>query len=281
MKVRLISGIIVAVIALAAICFGGIVMNALVLFCAAVAMYEFYNAFRCKGFAPITGAGILMLLIPASAFFTDFTYPGVIEFSTLGGVNIFPLVITVSIFCVLAAMVFDFKKHTAADGAVTLFGGFYTAYLFSYFIILRNLDAGAYMLVLAIIGAVGADTAAFIIGSKFGKKKLAPAVSPNKTVAGSVAAFAGSTVLCTVFGVILRALGIFRLLPLYHYIVIGVILGAVSQVGDLCASAIKRYCGIKDFGNIIPGHGGILDRFDAYLLTVPVIYYYYAVFLAI
>lgn len=270
-----------AVIALIAICMGGPVMDAAVLLCALIAMYEIFSAFKQKGMHPIYGAGIVFWLMLAVMPFASERGPGLIRFSKLGNVNLFGVFLLASLIWILAAMVFRFEKHSAIDGAVTLFGSFYTVYLFSYFPLLRALSGGFYMFILAILGCVSADSAAYLIGSKFGKRKLAPRVSPNKTVAGSVAAFVGSTVLCVLYGVVLRLFDLFPSFPLYHYVIIGVLLGAVAQIGDLGASAIKRCTGVKDFGKLIPGHGGILDRFDAYLIAVPIIYYYYTVFLAL
>lgn len=279
MKVRTLSAVVMAVIALTAIGLGGYVLDAVVLFCSFAAMHEFFSVFRKKGLHPISGVGILFWLMLAVLPFAEERGPGLIRFSRLGSLNLFDLFVTVSLLCLLAVMVFRFEKHSAVDGAVTLFGMFYTVYLFSYFILLREMEGGFYMLLLAVLGCVGADTAAYLIGSRFGKRKLAPHVSPNKTVAGSVAAFVGSTVLCGLYGVVLMLLHRFPSLPVYHYFIIGILLGGVSQIGDLGASAIKRCAGVKDFGKLIPGHGGILDRFDAYLVAVPAVFYYYTVFL--
>ncbi len=279
MKTRIISAVILAVAAFALIYFGGIAFDIAVLLLAAVAMYELFSAFKKKGHSPVIAAGVISLLIIAAYPFSSKAVPGIIGFSWLKGINAFGIILTLMIFYVLAAIVIKHEKYNIVDASLSIMGSMYIVFLFSYFIMLRHLEAGAYMIILAILGCVGGDTAALVIGCKFGKKKLIPKVSPNKTVAGSVAAFCGSILTCTAYGLLLHILGRFPQFQLYHYIIVGVILGAVTQIGDLCASAIKRYCGIKDFGNIIPGHGGILDRFDAYLLAVPVVYYYYGFFM--
>ena len=270
-----------AAVALVAICMGGFVMDAAVLFCALIAMHEFFSAFKQKGNHPVFGAGIVFWLMLAVMPFASERGPGLIRFSKLGSINLFGVFLLASLIWIFAAMIFRFEKYSAVDGAITLFGSFYTVYLFSYFTLLRELDGGFYMFILAILGCVAADSAAYMIGTKFGKRKLAPRVSPNKTVEGSIAAFAGSTVFCGLYGVILKLFHLFPSFPVYHYFIIGVLLGAVAQIGDLGASAVKRYTGVKDFGKLIPGHGGILDRFDAYLIAVPIIFYYYTVFLAL
>ena len=276
---RVISGLVLGAIAIGAIWAGGIYFAIAIAVFAAIALFELFGAFKKKGHKPILGAGIIMLLASVAPIVTDYTAPAVIRFKGIGNVNIFAPLMVAAILYVLTAIVVKHNKYNVVDGALTIFAGAYIVFLFSYFVMLRNLEAGAYMTLLAIIGCIGADSAAFFVGCKFGKKKLIPAVSPNKTVAGSIAAFGGGIVACLAFGLLLMALERFPQMAIYHYIIIGVIIGGVAQIGDLCASAMKRYCGIKDFGKIIPGHGGILDRFDAYLLAVPVVYYYYVFFL--
>lgn len=276
---RVISGLVLGAIAMGAIWAGGIYFAIAIGVFAAIALFELFGAFKKKGHKPILGAGIIMLLVSVAPIVTDYTAPAVIRFKGIGNVNIFAPLMVAAILYVLTAIVVKHNKYNVVDGALTIFAGAYIVFLFSYFVMLRNLEAGAYMTLLAIIGCIGADSAAFFVGCKFGKKKLIPAVSPNKTVAGSIAAFGGGIVACLAFGLLLMALERFPQMAIYHYIIIGVIIGGVAQIGDLCASAMKRYCGIKDFGKIIPGHGGILDRFDAYLLAVPVVYYYYVFFL--
>ena len=276
---RVVSGLVLGAIAIGAIWAGGIYFAVAIALFTVVALFELFRALKKKGHTPIVGAGIIMLLVSVAPIVTEYTAPAIIRFRDIGNVNIFAPVMVAAIIYVLTAMVVRHNKYNIVDGALTLFGGAYIVYFFSFFVTLRNLEAGAYMTLLAIIGCIGADTAAFFIGCKFGKKKLIPEVSPNKTVAGSIAAFGGGIAACLAFGLLLMALDRFPQMAIYHYVIIGAIIGAVAQIGDLCASAMKRYCGIKDFGKIIPGHGGILDRFDAYLLAVPVVYYYYVFFM--
>ena len=113
------------------------------------------------------------------------------------------------------------------------------------------------------------DTGAYLIGARLGKTKLAPALSPKKTVEGALGGLAFATVTSVLCGLWFQ-------LPLVHALILGPVLGMLGQVGDLCESAIKRDLGIKDFGGIMPGHGGILDRFDSILFTAPIAYYYLA-----
>jgi phosphatidate cytidylyltransferase len=116
------------------------------------------------------------------------------------------------------------------------------------------------------------DTAAYYSGRFFGKRKLCPKVSPKKTVEGSLGGVLGSIAGCAVYGFILNHYTLN--IPMYHYLLIGLISGILCQFGDLTASSIKRYSDVKDYSNLIPGHGGILDRFDSILFSGAVVYYY-------
>ena len=102
----------------------------------------------------------------------------------------------------------------------------------------------------------------------FGKKKLCASLSPKKTVEGALGGVIGSVLLCTAFA------WIFQPNLLFHCVIIGLLGSIIAQFGDLVASSFKRTMGVKDYGNIIPGHGGVLDRFDSILFTIPFVYYY-------
>ena len=121
---------------------------------------------------------------------------------------------------------------------------------------------------LIFLTAFGTDIMAYFTGYFLGKHKLCPKISPKKTIEGSIGGVIGSVVLSALFGYF------FFERILIHCIIIGIIGGIVSQFGDLTASVFKRKMGIKDYGNLIPGHGGILDRFDSVLFTAPMVYYY-------
>lgn len=117
------------------------------------------------------------------------------------------------------------------------------------------------------------DVFALLFGMAFGKKKLCPRISPKKTVAGGIGAFVGGTLAGVVAGLVICT-WFTDTIPLYHYILLGFASGFFSQVGDLSASMLKRHCGIKDFGNYLPGHGGMLDRFDSSIVVAVWIYFY-------
>jgi len=155
--------------------------------------------------------------------------------------------------------------------------------LFSYLVFLRSLSGtiaapffgshfpvaarGAWLVLYVFVVTWSADAGAYFIGMRFGKRPLAPRLSPKKTVEGAVGGVLASTVTSLLMGTWLG-------LPWIHCLIIGPVLGALGEIGDLAESALKRDLGIKDFGGILPGHGGVLDRFDSLLFTAPVAYYY-------
>ena len=111
------------------------------------------------------------------------------------------------------------------------------------------------------------DTFAFLIGRKFGTRKLAPRLSPNKTVEGSMGGMIGAMLTGMAFGHWIHV-------PLLHGLIVGAIAGVFGQLGDLLESAMKREVNVKDFGDIMPGHGGVLDRFDSLIFAAPLAYLY-------
>lgn len=280
MKQRVISALIIAVIGVSAVVIGGIVLDVLLLAIATIGLYEFYGAFAKKGHSPIKIFGLVYIAFFALMLFLDGeSYMTVlVDTKAHGTINLFPPIFIISLMALLAVIVFQFEKYNIVDIAITLFGGFYVVLLLSYFVRLRDLSGGIYLFFIALVGAVATDTFAFFVGKKFGKRKLLPSVSPKKTVAGSVGGFLGNIILITIIGAVLIYSDTYTGMALYHYIILGALIGIVAQVGDLVASAIKRYAGVKDFGKIIPGHGGILDRIDSYIFTVPVVYYYLLLF---
>ena len=139
-------------------------------------------------------------------------------------------------------------------------------------------EMGITVMALVFIIAWGSDTAAYFCGTFCGKHKLIPKVSPKKTIEGSVGAVIVTAILCAVYLFVLDKIGypLFKNVTIESYIrisVIGLVASAISQLGDLCASAIKRDAGIKDYGKIFPGHGGFMDRFDSVIYIAPVVYY--------
>ena len=282
MKQRVLSALVISAIGITVVIIGGIVLDIVLLLLATVGLFEFYSAFSKKGYSPFKIFGLVYVAIFALMLFLNGNSYMEIFVNTkkFGQINLFTPIFLLSTMVLLSMLVFSFEKHNVIDAAVTIFGGFYVVMLISYIDKLRYIskDGGLYLLLFAIGGAVMTDTFALFVGKAFGKKKLIPSVSPKKTVAGSVGGFLGSVIIITVAGAILYFTGVYKELAIYHYPVLGAIAGVTAQIGDLVASAIKRFTGVKDFGKLIPGHGGILDRIDSYIFTVPVVYYYLLIF---
>ena len=163
---------------------------------------------------------------------------------------------------------FDIEKKELADAMATLTGIFYVVFLSFHVTLVDQTGEYGILVWLIFLTAFGTDIMAYFTGYALGKHKLAPKISPKKTIEGSVGGILGSVLLCGLFG--------FFVIPeiLIHCLIIGVLGGVISQFGDLTASIFKRKMGIKDYGKLIPGHGGILDRFDSVLFTAPMVYYY-------
>jgi len=157
--------------------------------------------------------------------------------------------------------------------AITIFGCVYVSCLFSYAGLLRALDHGVFWIFLMAGATFSADTSAYFVGHWIGKHKLAPRVSPGKTIEGLVGGIAGST-----FAVFLSKWIFWHGLLNRDIFILGLLIGLVGPLGDLSESLIKRSVGVKDSGNLIPGHGGLLDRLDAIFFTAPLVYYYAKLF---
>jgi len=196
------------------------------------------------------------------------------------------LIFVLTAIALLMHQVLAFPRPLAlANAGATLLGVAYVPLLFSYLLRLRaisleptwlagtrvTIQSGACWLALVIAACWAMDTAAYAIGKLFGKRKLCPAISPGKTVEGAIAALAAAVVFSA-------GLGMWFGLALPYGVVLGAIIGVGGQLGDLAKSVLKRQAGVKDSGAILPGHGGILDRFDSLLFAAPLAYYYLALF---
>lgn len=152
--------------------------------------------------------------------------------------------------------------------------GFFGALLLPYFLLslwrIFRMDGGPFLVLLPLVAAWGSDTCALFAGMAFGKHKLAPVISPKKTVEGAVGGVVGAAVLSLVVALLFAWFGVAQV-HLGAALLLGVAGAAIGQVGDLSFSIIKRQTGIKDYGRIFPGHGGVLDRFDSVIFVAPVV----------
>lgn len=155
--------------------------------------------------------------------------------------------------------------------SATLMGLIYVPIMFGHLFLFETINKGAYYMWLIFVIAFTTDTAAYFIGKSIGNRKIAPLISPKKTIAGSVGGVVVAALCTILYGTILSSYFSF-VLPWYLYMIVGVFGSIAGQCGDLTASMIKRKAKMKDFGTILPGHGGILDRFDSILFIIPLIY---------
>ncbi len=155
--------------------------------------------------------------------------------------------------------------------AITVFGICYVNWLLGYGFWLRDLPFGREWVLLLIWVTWLGETAAYLVGWSMGRHPLAPVISPKKTIEGAAA-----QLLVSILAAIVGQAWFFNALPRWHAVVVGALLGAIGQVGDLVESALKRSVGTKDTGHLIPGHGGMLDRVDSLLFNTPVLFYYAA-----
>lgn len=160
-------------------------------------------------------------------------------------------------------------KTAASEAALLFFGVVYIPYLLGYLVLLRNHPLGFKWILLIMFIVMSGDSAAYFIGCRYGKRKLYPQVSPNKSVEGALGGLAGSLA-----GTFIARLIFFEELTIVDAFLAPLLIGSISQVGDLFESMVKRSCDVKDSGTIFPGHGGIMDRLDSIIFAAPVTYYY-------
>lgn len=170
---------------------------------------------------------------------------------------------------ILSLPVFTAGRTDVGSVCTSFVGTFYISTAFASIILLRYGENGIYYFLIPIIAPMICDIFAYLCGRLFGKHKLIPKVSPNKTVEGSVGGTLFCTAACTGYGAVLYSFSVGGMLPIWAFAVGGVVIAVVSQVGDLIASAVKRNFGVKDYGKIFPGHGGVMDRFDSVIATAP------------
>lgn len=177
--------------------------------------------------------------------------------------------ILLSFFCAMFAEVMaSHIKVRFEKICICLFAGILIPYLFSALVRILCSHNGRYLILVPFVVAFLSDTGAYFVGCRFGKRKLAPVISPNKSVEGLVGGLAFAVTGMLLYTLIMQVA--FKLEVNYIYALLYGIIGAAADAfGDLCFSAIKRQTGIKDYGNLIPGHGGILDRFDSMLIVAP------------
>lgn len=171
---------------------------------------------------------------------------------------------------VLAALMWNiaFRQVNYSDTTTTVFGAVYTGFTLSHLVLLRALDSGVELVLIALFGVWAMDVFAYLIGSAFGRHRLAPQISPKKSWEGFVAGLAGTVAIWAIGWWLLRPA-----IPLTWFLLTGLVAGIAALLGDLTESRLKREVAVKDSGKLLPGHGGFLDRFDSLIVVSIVVYY--------
>ena len=238
-----------------------------------LSIWEMYGAFQNKGAHPVKWVGLCyaVLAMPAYLIF--------------GTAALTPLM---ALFCMLGLGSIVLRGRVDFDSAVaTLFPLVYPGLLITLIFPLQDLQPRIFAMTafgLTFLISLGNDLAAYEIGMRFGKRKLCPALSPKKSVEGAAAGVVASVVIGLLVPLVTAAIlrtDLSQLPPLWHFAVVGLLGGVAAPVGDLTASMVKRYCGIKDYGTLFPGHGGMMDRIDSVMFTGAVVYSYFALVLKI
>lgn len=257
MKMRTISAIIALPLLFFILFKGGVFLYAGAFVISIIGQFEIYKAFSNKysipkwiGYMATLAWYIGLFLKMPSEYFT--------------------FIITLVLFIILTMSMVN-KKNIIIGGIVTFFGFFYVSFLISHVVMIWEQDRNFFIWYPFIIAFI-TDTFAYITGMAIGATPLIPEVSPKKTVEGSL----GGVIACLIASYMFARL----LHPDFqiYAIFLGLIGSIVSQIGDLIASKIKRIFNLKDFGNIMPGHGGVLDRFDSVIFTMPLVYYFMVFF---
>jgi len=250
----------------------GWVFVAAVCLLACVALFEFYTVLRGHGIELVKEVAlpcILSVLVGSKLLSKDdlnLLFEAVVFVTVVGSLAFHLIIRTFS--------------HRVSSVGVTTFAVLYIGWLFSFFILLRNMrfagegwlplfrnEVGCGLLYFAYVTTWACDSSSYFVGQKWGRLRIYPLLSPRKTLEGTLAGLTAACLVGLLFGTWIGIAGV-------HALILGFILGIGGHLGDLCESTIKRDLQIKDFGAIIPGHGGVLDRFDSLLVNVPLTYFY-------
>lgn len=256
---RLISGIVLLAITIFLVICGGNLLFIAITLISFIGLFELYRVLNLEksslGYLGYLAAAVYEWLIwtNESQYFSLFTI--------------------CFLLALMAFYVFHFPKYVIEQAAMIFLGVFYVVVMLSYIYQVRQLTDGYLLVWLIFIGAWGSDTCAYAIGKVFGKHKLPSKLSPNKSIEGCIGGIVGAALIGFLYGMICKEQITQVTSPQLAMAVIGGASSIISQIGDLTASAIKRNHEIKDYGNLIPGHGGILDRFDSIIFTAPIVYF--------
>ena len=257
-KERLISSIILVIVALITVITGGPVLAVILLVISIIGVMEIYRIKEVhnKAIGYIGYGGTVL-------------YFGILLVNQTELVLPFILVVFVA---TMAVYVFQFPKYHAEHVMLIFFGFIYVTVMLSYIYQIRMLPQGIFIVWLVFISSWGCDTCAYCVGVLIGKHKMAPILSPKKSIEGAIGGLVGAGILGAVYAICINQFAGIEV-NIWIFAIICVVGGMISMVGDLAASGFKRDHNVKDYGRLIPGHGGVMDRFDSVIFTAPIIYY--------
>lgn len=256
---RLISGVILVLIALFTVGSGGILLFVTTISISMIGLFELYRVMKIQK-NPLGYMG----------YITALSYYGLLWFR---GEQFMMLMSIAFLMILMSIYVFTFPRYQMEEVTVAFFGVFYVAVMLSYLYQVRTMADGKYLVWLVFLSSWGCDTCAYCVGMLIGKHRLAPVLSPKKSIEGAVGGVAGAALLGFLYASVFGGAMLEIRDPQVACGLACAIGAVISQIGDLAASAIKRNHQVKDYGKLIPGHGGILDRFDRMLFTAPAIYF--------
>ncbi len=275
LRKRLVTSLVAAPVVVAAFWFGEPWFTILIAVVALLAVIEFYHLARATGASPLPYFGMVFTIL-----FVVGRNPSVVDWLTpyVDVAPVIPLLLTLAVALPIVWLVLRRRAGQTFTGwAWTVTGILYTGWLLGHLVSLRTLPDGRSWVLFVLLATFASDTAAFFGGSRFGRRRLAPEISPNKTWEGAIAGLAGGTVLGLLFAadtVFTAANPLYiSAINLWQAALLGLVISAFGQVGDLAESLLKRNAGTKDSGGVFPGHGGALDRIDSLVFASIVVYY--------
>ncbi len=264
MLTRTISGIVLTIIAVSTIWFGGYVLAPVLALVSLTGYYELCKATK------VHTPGQKMNLLEAVGYVGILAFYALLYFFENHTMLLFTIVF--SLLIMMAVYVLTFPRFHADDLMKSGFALLYCPVMISFVYQTRQMEQGIYIVWLIFIASWISDTCAYLVGVTIGKHKYLPKLSPKKSIEGSIGGIVGAALVGGLYGYLV----VEKVMPgqniTWIFALIGGVGSVISQIGDLVASAIKRNYEIKDYGRIIPGHGGIMDRFDSVIVTAPIIY---------
>lgn len=264
-KARFLSSVVLVVLSLLTILTGGYVLWGVLLLLALIAFRELMKACKLsKDQTKVSGLEVI-------GYVGIVIYYCIIKFVEYRSFLLPTLIMILVAFMFL--YVFTFPKYHAEQIMCAFFCVAYAPVMLSCIYMVRSLPYGVYSVWLIFISSWICDTCAYLVGMLLGKHKLAPVLSPKKSIEGAVGGIVGSALVGAIYAYVIVEPAVSGQEITWIFVLISAVGAVISQVGDLAASAIKRNHDIKDYGKLIPGHGGIMDRFDSVIFTAPMIYF--------